>query len=78
MSLPTVEEVQSVILQSLAASPDGTIADSRTLKAGATSLAGPEGQAVIKAALDSLTSKEVGRLEIRRRWHVIVLLEPLC
>lgn len=59
MSLPTVEEVQSVILQTLAASPEGAIPDSRVLAVGGASLSAPEGQAVVKAALDSLLSKEV-------------------
>ncbi|KAL1407023.1 Phenylalanyl-tRNA synthetase, beta subunit, cytoplasmic [Vanrija albida] len=59
MSLPTVEEVQTAILQTLDASATGTIDDSRQLKVGTTSLASPEGQAVIKAALDSLLSKEM-------------------
>lgn len=59
MSLPTVEEVQTAILKALDAS--GTINDSRQLSVGASSLASPEGQAVVKAALDSLLSKEVRR-----------------
>ncbi|TXT04966.1 hypothetical protein VHUM_03786 [Vanrija humicola] len=57
MSLPTVEEVQTAILTTLDAS--GTIDDSRKLTVGTTSLGSPEGQAVVKAALDSLLSKEM-------------------
>jgi len=57
MSVPTVEEAQSIILKTLAASPDGTIADSRELNNG--TLKSDKAQAVIKAALDSLLSKAV-------------------
>ncbi len=61
MSVPTVEEAQSIILKAIAASPNGEMPDSRELlSASGESLKSAEAQAVIKAALDSLLSKEVG------------------
>lgn len=58
MSLPTVEEVQTAILQALGASADGKIDDTRTLAVNGQAL-GENGQPVVKAALDSLESKNV-------------------
>lgn len=55
MSAPTVEATQSAVLQALATGP---IEDTRTLAVNGTPL-GSDGQAVVKAALDSLLSKEV-------------------
>jgi hypothetical protein len=59
MSVPTVEEAQSIILKTLAASPSGEIADSRELTFNGADLKSEKAQAVIKAALDSLLSKVV-------------------
>lgn len=60
MALPTVEEVQSTILKTLDASPSGTVEDSQKLSVGSTSLSSQEAQGVVKSALFSLQSKEVG------------------
>lgn len=58
MSLPTVEEVQTAILKALDASSDGRINDTRTLAVNGKEL-GENGQTVVKAALDSLQTKDV-------------------
>lgn len=60
MALPTVEETQSAILKALDASPSGAVEDSQKLSVGSTSLSSQEGQGVVKSALFSLQSKEVG------------------
>ncbi|EKD04546.1 phenylalanine-tRNA ligase [Trichosporon asahii var. asahii CBS 8904] len=57
MSLPTVEEVQTAILKALDASPDGKINDTRTLVVNGKEL-GENGQTLVKAALDSLQTKD--------------------
>lgn len=61
MSLPTVEEVQTAILKALDASPDGKINDTRTLVVNGKEL-GENGQTLVKAALDSLQTKDVSAL----------------
>lgn len=61
MSLPTVEEVQTAILKALDASPDGKINDTRTLVVNGKEL-GENGQTLVKAALDSLQTKDVSAM----------------
>lgn len=58
MSLPSVEEVQTAILKALDASPDGKINDTRKLVVNGKEI-GENGQTVVKAALDSLQTKDV-------------------
>lgn len=65
MSAPTVEEAQTIVLKAIDASPNGEVADTRELTtASGGSLKSSEAQAVVKAALDSLLSKEVSRVTL--------------
>lgn len=77
MALPTVEEVQSSILKTLDASPSGTIDDSRKLAVSSTSLGSQEAQILVKSALDSLQSKEVG-LDLGGEWRDGDLRNGVC
>jgi hypothetical protein len=56
---PTTEALQKAILETLDASADGAIADSRELQCGGATLSGPQDQLLVKSAIDSLESKEV-------------------
>ncbi|KAK8847646.1 phenylalanine-tRNA ligase, alpha subunit [Kwoniella newhampshirensis] len=59
MSSLTPEGLQPIILQTLASSPDGKIADTRDLAFNGAALRSTEQQAVVRAVLDSLASKEM-------------------
>lgn len=65
MSAFAPELLQTTVLAALAASPDGTIADSRALQVNGAQLSSTEDQTAIRAALDSLASKEVGHADCR-------------
>ncbi|EIW71074.1 phenylalanine-tRNA ligase, alpha subunit [Tremella mesenterica] len=57
--LPSVESLQSLILTTLDSSPSSSIEDTRQLKYKGVVLANPDEQNAIKAALDSLWSREM-------------------
>jgi hypothetical protein len=59
MSLPNPEALQPLILSLLATSSDGTIPDTRKIEYNGVDLFTSDEQAVVRAALDSLASKEV-------------------
>jgi hypothetical protein len=62
MSLPNPEALQPLILSLLASSSDGTIPDTRKIEYNGVDLFTSDEQAVVRAALDSLASKEVSRV----------------
>ncbi|GFZ51629.1 Phenylalanyl-tRNA synthetase alpha subunit [Saitozyma sp. JCM 24511] len=59
MSLPNPEALQPLILSLLASSSDGTIPDTRKIEYNGVDLFTSDEQAVVRAALDSLASKEM-------------------
>lgn len=56
---PTPEAVQLALLQTLDSSPDGQLADSRTLVVDGRPMTDAADQILVKAAVDSLLRREV-------------------
>lgn len=77
MSLPNPEALQPLILSLLASSSDGTIPDTRKIEYNGVDLFTSDEQAVVRAALDSLASKEVGGLSEQERCFFILLPSSL-
>ena len=61
-NLPSIEDIQSQILSTLASSSSGSIPDTRQLEHDGVTLQSGEQQAVVKSVLDSLASREVRAL----------------
>lgn len=66
MAAITPETLQSIILQTLDASPSGTIDDSRALVGPTGRPIGTESQDAVKGVLYSLQSKEVRVIQLKR------------